>query len=53
MKIIVVTKERRIIEVNGVEFYDYEVKTKTLRYFKDYVFQDLPNVEILHCKEEK
>lgn len=53
MKIIVVTSDKRIREIDEVEFYDYNAQTKVLRYFKDYDFYTIRKVEIIHCEKEK
>ena len=50
MKIIVVNKERQIKEIKDIEFFDYDSKTKEIRYFSDYKFYTLVDVEIMHVE---
>lgn len=50
MKIIVVNKNREIYEIEDVEFFDYDAKTKEISYFKDYRYNYILNVEIMHVE---
>ena len=52
MKLIVVTKEKKIYEIDKVEFFNYDTTSKVLQYFSQYKFYDVAGVEIMSCKED-